>query len=60
MCTHHAGIAAQETAKGDTHGDTYIPATYIKYLELAGARVVPVRSVQGSCLCSAHGFSTCV
>ncbi|KAK7491912.1 hypothetical protein BaRGS_00016931 [Batillaria attramentaria] len=36
------GIAAQETAPNTTYGDTYIPATYVKYLESAGARVVPV------------------
>ncbi|XP_076443116.1 gamma-glutamyl hydrolase-like [Babylonia areolata] len=38
------GIAAQETAKGNPHGETYIPATYVKYLQQAGARVVPVRA----------------
>ncbi|KAL8593208.1 hypothetical protein ACOMHN_009863 [Nucella lapillus] len=38
------GIAAQETKKGDPHGNTYIPATYVKYLQQAGARVVPVRA----------------
>ena len=41
-----AGVAAQETATGDPHGDTFILATYVKYLEQAGARVVPVRSVR--------------
>lgn len=38
------GVAAQETSKGNPHGDTYIPASYIKYLEQAGARVVAVRA----------------
>ncbi|XP_048248244.1 gamma-glutamyl hydrolase A-like [Haliotis rufescens] len=36
------GVLAQATAS-KTHGDTYIPANYVKYLEQAGARVVPVR-----------------
>ncbi|XP_067673159.1 gamma-glutamyl hydrolase A-like [Haliotis asinina] len=36
------GVLAQAT-DSKTHGDTYIPANYVKYLEQAGARVVPVR-----------------
>lgn len=39
------GILAQENILGDRHarGPSYIPASYVKYLESAGARVVPVR-----------------
>ncbi|PVD39424.1 hypothetical protein C0Q70_02054 [Pomacea canaliculata] len=37
------GVAAQETFSKRV-GDTYIPASYIKYLEQAGARVVPIRA----------------
>lgn len=40
-----SGVAAQETFSKRV-GDTYIPASYIKYLEQAGARVVPIRYVQ--------------
>ncbi|XP_067673158.1 gamma-glutamyl hydrolase A-like [Haliotis asinina] len=36
------GVLAQAT-DSKTHGDTYIPANYVKYLEQAGARVVPIR-----------------
>lgn len=38
------GVLAQSTDPDEKHlGDTYIPANYIKYIESAGARVVPVR-----------------
>lgn len=36
-----SGVLAQESFKGDPAA-TYIPAPYIKWLESAGARVVPV------------------
>lgn len=37
------GVLAQETDPDSRHyGDTYIPAGYFKYLEMAGARAVPV------------------
>ncbi|XP_045214855.2 gamma-glutamyl hydrolase-like isoform X2 [Mercenaria mercenaria] len=37
------GVLAQETDSESKHyGDTYIPAGYFKYLEMAGARAVPV------------------
>ncbi|KAK3580712.1 hypothetical protein CHS0354_005716 [Potamilus streckersoni] len=36
------GVLAQET-NSSTFGDTYIIATYIKYIESAGAQVVPIR-----------------
>ena len=39
MCS---GVAAQETYH-DFLGQTYIDAAYVKYLESAGARVVPIR-----------------
>ncbi|KAK6474045.1 gamma-glutamyl hydrolase-like [Huso huso] len=39
------GILAQENQKSDLHpqGISYIAASYVKHLEAAGARVVPVR-----------------
>ncbi|KAJ8371508.1 hypothetical protein AAFF_G00307870 [Aldrovandia affinis] len=39
------GILAQENILGDPHaqGSSYIAASYVKYLESAGARVVPIR-----------------
>ncbi|MBN3325831.1 GGH hydrolase, partial [Atractosteus spatula] len=39
------GIVAQENLPNDPHaqGSSYIAASYVKYLEAAGARVVPVR-----------------
>ncbi|XP_034441866.1 gamma-glutamyl hydrolase-like isoform X1 [Hippoglossus hippoglossus] len=39
------GVLADETRKDEqaTRGYSYIPACYVKYLEAAGARVVPVR-----------------
>ncbi|XP_048879978.1 zgc:171566 [Brienomyrus brachyistius] len=39
------GILAQENIPGDPHaqGSSYIAASYVKYLEAAGARVVPIR-----------------
>ncbi|XP_034441865.1 gamma-glutamyl hydrolase-like [Hippoglossus hippoglossus] len=39
------GVLAQETRKEEqaTRGFSYIAASYVKYLEAAGARVVPVR-----------------
>ncbi|XP_063062666.1 gamma-glutamyl hydrolase-like [Engraulis encrasicolus] len=36
------GILAQEMKKPDLHGNSYIAASYVKSLESAGARVVPV------------------
>lgn len=36
------GVLAQESSKGEP-GATYIPAPYIKWLESAGARVIPVQ-----------------
>lgn len=36
------GVLAQESSKGKP-GATYIPAPYIKWLESAGARVIPVQ-----------------
>ncbi|KAK7113589.1 gamma-glutamyl hydrolase-like [Littorina saxatilis] len=38
------GVALQETSKGSKYGDTYVSATYVKYLQQAGARVVAVRA----------------
>ncbi|XP_074649016.1 gamma-glutamyl hydrolase-like isoform X3 [Tubulanus polymorphus] len=38
------GVAAQETDKSNwKHGDSYIPASYVKYLQMAGANVVPIK-----------------
>lgn len=39
------GVLAQENLESDTHaqGSSYIAASYVKYLESAGARVVPIR-----------------
>ncbi|XP_073325012.1 gamma-glutamyl hydrolase [Pagrus major] len=39
------GVLAQENLPGDqfAHGTSYIAASYVKFLEEAGARVVPVR-----------------
>ncbi|XP_064823416.1 zgc:171566 [Oncorhynchus masou masou] len=39
------GVLAQENIVGDPHaqGSSYITASYVKYLESAGARVVPIR-----------------
>ncbi|XP_018602435.1 gamma-glutamyl hydrolase [Scleropages formosus] len=39
------GVPAQENIPGDSHaqGFSYIAASYVKYLEAAGARVVPIR-----------------
>lgn len=38
------GILAQENLDDDTHaqGSSYIAASYVKHLESAGARVVPI------------------
>uniref|UniRef100_A0A8B9RDI5 folate gamma-glutamyl hydrolase n=1 Tax=Astyanax mexicanus TaxID=7994 RepID=A0A8B9RDI5_ASTMX len=43
------GVLAQENLESDTHaqGSSYIAASYVKYLESAGARVVPIR-INGS------------
>ncbi|CAL1540419.1 unnamed protein product [Lymnaea stagnalis] len=38
------GILAQDTVS--KYGKTYIPATYVKYMEQAGARVVPIKGGQ--------------
>ena len=39
-----AGLVLKATQKGKTQfGDEYVAATYVKYLEAAGARVVPIR-----------------
>lgn len=39
------GVLAQEILQSDydAKGSSYIPASYVKYLEGAGARVVPIR-----------------
>nr|XP_046195008.1 gamma-glutamyl hydrolase-like isoform X2 [Oncorhynchus gorbuscha] len=39
-------VLAQENIVGDPHAQrsSYIAASYIKYLESAGARVVPIRT----------------
>ena len=39
------GVLAQENLPGDqfARGSSYIAASYVKYLEGAGARVVPIR-----------------
>ncbi|XP_062842654.1 zgc:171566 [Trichomycterus rosablanca] len=39
------GVLAQENLDSDVNaqGSSYIPASYVKYLESAGARVVPIR-----------------
>ncbi|XP_041837433.1 zgc:171566 [Melanotaenia boesemani] len=39
------GVLAQENLPGDqfAHGSSYIAASYVKYMESAGARVVPIR-----------------
>ncbi|CAH1794487.1 unnamed protein product [Owenia fusiformis] len=38
------GVLAQSTGKsGAKYGETYIPYTYVNYLEMAGARVVPIK-----------------
>uniref|UniRef100_A0AAY5L0S0 folate gamma-glutamyl hydrolase n=1 Tax=Esox lucius TaxID=8010 RepID=A0AAY5L0S0_ESOLU len=40
------GVLAQENIVGDIHaqGSSYIAASYVKYLESAGARVAPIRT----------------
>uniref|UniRef100_A0A673Z3I3 folate gamma-glutamyl hydrolase n=1 Tax=Salmo trutta TaxID=8032 RepID=A0A673Z3I3_SALTR len=40
-----SGVLAQENIVGDPHaqGSSYIAASYVKHLESAGARVVPIR-----------------
>lgn len=40
-----AGILAQETPEGvlSNSGKSYIAASYVKYIESAGGRVVPIR-----------------
>lgn len=51
VCSDHLnyrpiiGVLAQENIVGDPHaqGSSYIAASYVKYLESAGARVVPIR-----------------
>lgn len=42
------GILAQENIKDDPHaqGSSYIAASYVKHLESAGARVVPIQYVK--------------
>lgn len=39
------GVLAQENLPGDqfARGSSYIAASYVKYLESAGAQVVPIR-----------------
>uniref|UniRef100_A0A8C7STF1 folate gamma-glutamyl hydrolase n=1 Tax=Oncorhynchus mykiss TaxID=8022 RepID=A0A8C7STF1_ONCMY len=46
-CFVISGVLAQENIVGDPHaqGSSYIAASYVKYLESAGARVVPIRYV---------------
>ena len=41
---HFPGILSQTEWKDELkkHGDSYIPASYVKYIEAAGARVVPI------------------
>lgn len=56
------GVLAQENLPGDqfARGTSYIAASYVKYLEGAGARVVPIRYCSltswsylfGVCICS--------
>ncbi|CAI9550415.1 unnamed protein product, partial [Staurois parvus] len=45
QCFHLTGIVAQETHFENLKpfGQSYIAASYIKYLESAGARVIPIR-----------------
>ncbi|XP_029630131.1 gamma-glutamyl hydrolase [Salmo trutta] len=51
VCSDHLnyrpiiGVLAQENIVGDPHaqGSSYIAASYVKYLESAGARVVPIK-----------------
>ncbi|XP_067673156.1 gamma-glutamyl hydrolase A-like [Haliotis asinina] len=40
------GVVDQSTGSYHQYGDTYISAAYVKFLEQAGARVVPVRVKQ--------------
>uniref|UniRef100_A0A8C2PY29 folate gamma-glutamyl hydrolase n=1 Tax=Cyprinus carpio TaxID=7962 RepID=A0A8C2PY29_CYPCA len=44
LCQPCSGILAQENIKDDPHaqGSSYIAASYVKHLESAGARVVPI------------------
>ena len=37
-----SGVLAQRSERSDLPGNTYINAEYIKFLESAGARVVPI------------------
>jgi hypothetical protein len=37
------GVFAQESPLDDHHGDSYIMANYIKFIEQSGALVVPIR-----------------
>jgi len=47
-----AGVLAQELSRsleneyGDQNYTSYIAASYVKFLEMAGARVVPVKLVE--------------
>ena len=41
-----SGVLAQRSETPDLPGDTYISATYVKFLEAAGARVVPILYVR--------------
>uniref|UniRef100_A0A4W4FIP7 folate gamma-glutamyl hydrolase n=1 Tax=Electrophorus electricus TaxID=8005 RepID=A0A4W4FIP7_ELEEL len=51
------GILTQEVQDPDMkpYGRTYIPSSYVKYIESGGGRVIPISSVEflnGRCLCS--------
>lgn len=45
LIIYFSGVLAQENLEGDhdAKGSSYIAASYVKYLESAGARVVPIR-----------------
>lgn len=45
MSIYVLGVLAQENLESDhqAKGSSYIAASYVKYLESAGARVVPIR-----------------
>lgn len=45
LCVLVPGVLAQENLPNDlmARGSSYIAASYVKYLESGGARVVPIR-----------------
>lgn len=53
-----SGILAQENLDNDPHarGSSYIAASYVKHLESAGARVVPIQYDEKHIFCSLNLF----